>query len=223
MRSVSMTAVFEAIGLKIVFTTMPCSSFPSHSPARERSFLNAAPAQVVARIGAAVIEAKRINRIVRLRRFMSAWTERAQKTIAASKEAVPELRVAGGGGGDFDDGIRELAHRTDKDLHDGAVKLRVGAALELSEGFQRAAAFFVRTIAGDRVVGIGHRDDAGAERDGFGRESVGIPGAVEKFVVMQNHLANAGQRSKRIQNLGAEFYVGLHGFPFVRIKRAALV
>jgi hypothetical protein len=37
-----MTAVFEATGLKLVFAVAACSSFPYQSPARDRSFLNAA-------------------------------------------------------------------------------------------------------------------------------------------------------------------------------------
>src|SRR5271168_1334731 len=133
---------------------------------------------------------------------------------------MPELRVAGSGRGDLDDGIRELAHGTDKDLHDGPVKLCVGAALELGEGFERAPPFFVGAVARDRVVGIGYGDDAGPERNAFARESIGIAGAIEKFVVMENHLSNVCQWSERIQNLGAEFYVRLHGLPFVGIERA---
>ena len=44
------------------------------------------------------------------------------------------LGVAGQGG-DFDDGVGELAHGADEEGHDFAVELGVGAALEFGEGF----------------------------------------------------------------------------------------
>ncbi len=41
--------------------------------------------------------------------------------------------------------------------------------------------------------------------------------------MVQNHLANARERSERLEDLRAELNVRLHGFPFIRIERAALV
>src|SRR6267154_3071542 len=51
---VSMTAVSEARTLKVVLTGMPCSSFPSQSPERDWSFLNAAAECVPAHSGPAM-------------------------------------------------------------------------------------------------------------------------------------------------------------------------
>ena len=41
--------------------------------------------------------------------------------------------------------------------------------------------------------------------------------------MVKNHLADAGERRERIENLGAEGHVRLHGVPLVGIERAALV
>src|ERR1700676_1256337 len=154
-----------------------------------------------------------------------ALTDREEEMVAACEERGPRsgLGVAGGAGGHFDDGIGELAHGSDEHLDDGPVKLSVGAALEFGEGFRRTAAFLVRGVAGDGVVGIGHGDDARAERNAFAGESIGITGAIEEFVMMENHLANARERNEGVQNLCSKFPVGLHGFPLFGIERTALV
>src|SRR6266436_6999277 len=56
---VSMTAVSEARTLKLVLTGMPCSSFPSQSPERDWSFLNAAAECVPAHSGPAMDAARK--------------------------------------------------------------------------------------------------------------------------------------------------------------------
>src|SRR5580692_11011828 len=66
-----MTAVFEAMALKLVFATMPCSSFPSHSPARARSFLNAAVEWGEARSVKAAMNVKKTSGNTSLRQFMN--------------------------------------------------------------------------------------------------------------------------------------------------------
>ena len=53
--------------------------------------------------------------------------------------------------------------------------------------------------------------------------ALGIAGAVEEFVVMQDHFPNARERHEGFENFCAEKDVGLHGVPFFGIKRAALV
>src|SRR6185437_126134 len=108
-------------------------------------------------------------------------------------------------------------------LDDGAVKLRVRAALQFGEGIRGTPAFLVSAVAGDGVVGVGHSDDARAKRNALARERVRIAGAVKEFVMMQNHLADARQRREWIENLRAKSYVGLHGLPFLGIQRPALV
>ena len=137
---------------------------------------------------------------------------------------LPEgLGGAGEEGGDFDDGVGELAHGADEGCDQLRIELGAGAAFEFGEGLLGGAAFFVAAVAGDGVVGIGDGDDARAERDAFGGERFRVTGAVEKFMVVQNHFADASERNERLQKFSAEGDVGLHGVPLFEIERAALV
>src|SRR5579862_397929 len=111
------------------------------------------------------------------------------------------LRGAGEEGGDFDDGVGELAHGASEGLDEFGIELGAGAALELGEGLIGSAAFFVAAVAGDGVVGIGDGDDASAEGNVFASERFWIARAIEKLVVMQNHFADAGERNERFQKL----------------------
>src|SRR5215472_14046456 len=108
------------------------------------------------------------------------------------------------GGGDFDDGIGQSAHGAHENFDDGTVELRVGASFEFGERVGGRAGFFVGAVAGDGVVGVGDGDDARAKWNGFAGERAGVTGAVEKFVVMQDHFANVGERRERIENLRAK-------------------
>src|SRR5258708_10374286 len=80
------------------------------------------------------------------------------------------LGGAGEEGGDFDDGVGELAHGADEGLDEMWVELGAGAALEFREGLIGGAGFFVAAVAGDGVVGIGDGDYAGGERGIFCRK-----------------------------------------------------
>src|SRR6266481_4572839 len=131
--------------------------------------------------------------------------------------------LSGGGGSDFDDGVGELAQSAHEDFDNFGVELGVGTAFELREGFGGEAALLVSAVAGDGVVGVGDGDNARAERDLFADETVGVARAIEEFMMVQNHLANVSERSEGLENLRAELNVRLHGFPFIRIERAALV
>src|SRR5216684_7339378 len=64
------------------------------------------------------------------------------------------------GRGHFNDRVGQRAHGADENLHDGSVKLRIGAALQLGERVWRTPSLLVRAVAGDRVVGISDGDDA---------------------------------------------------------------
>ena len=86
-----------------------------------------------------------------------------------------------------------------------------------------SASLLVAAVAGDGVVGIGDGDDARAEGNTFVGKRLGITGAIEKFVVVQDHKANARERCERLEKFSPEIYVRLHGFPFFGIQRAALI
>src|ERR1700687_977611 len=99
-------------------------------------------------------------------------------------------------GGDFDDRIGQLAHSADEKRDDVAIELGVGATLEFGEGLGGGASFLVGAVAGDGVEGVGNGDDAGTQRNVFAGEPVWIAGAIEKFVMVEDHLANARERSE---------------------------
>src|SRR5260370_40107996 len=121
------------------------------------------------------------------------------------------------------DGVGQLSESLHKDGYQLAVKLGVGAALELSEGVGGAARFLIGPVGGDSVVGVSDGDDARAQRNLSAVEGIRVTGAVEELVVMLDHLGDARDGAERLENLGAEGHVGLHGLPLLRIKRAALI
>src|SRR5215469_5037056 len=117
---------------------------------------------------------------------------------------------------DLDDGGRELPHSTQEGGYEPGVELRVGAAFEFAERFVGGPALLVAAVARDGVVGVRNGNDARAQRNGFAAQGVGITGTVEEFVMVYNHLPDAGHRSKRFEQLSAIRHMGLHGLPLVR-------
>src|SRR5205823_13912576 len=79
---------------------------------------------------------------------------------------------------------------------EGADRLRIelGAGLRYEDGQSLlvAARTSVCTPRGDRVECVGYRDDSRAEGDLVARETVGIPGSVQPFVVVQHHRRDIG-------------------------------
>src|SRR5207249_3391174 len=106
----------------------------------------------------------------------------------------------------------------DEGLDELGIELGTGAALKFREGLIGGAAFFVAAVAGDGVVGIGDGDDAGAEGNAFASEGFGVAGAIEKFVMVQNHFADAGEWNERLEKFSAEGDVSLHGVPFFEVE-----
>src|SRR5713101_4402971 len=125
--------------------------------------------------------------------------------------------------GTLQDGVGQLAESLHKDGHQLAVKLRIGAALELGKGVGGTARFLIGPVGGDGVVGVSDGDDARAQRNLSAVEGIRVTGAVEELVVMLDHLRDARDGAERLENLGAEVHVGLHGLPLLRIERAALI
>src|SRR5271157_2555185 len=133
------------------------------------------------------------------------------------------LGVTGEERGSFDDGVGEKSHGLNKGFDESRIELRAGATFEFGKGLFGCAAFLVAAIAGDGVVRIGDGDDTGANGDVFAGEGVGITGTIEKFVVVQDHEADARELRERLQERRGEIHVGLHDVPFIRIERAVLV
>src|SRR5260370_3693319 len=141
----------------------------------------------------------------------------------AGREELGSRTARAGGRSDFDDRVWQRAHGADEKFHNGSVKLRIRAALQLGERVRRSPGLLVRAIAGDGIVGVGNRDDAGAQWHSFSRQRLRITRAVEEFVVVQNHVAEARKRRQRVEDLDAKLYVRLHRLPLFRLERAVLV
>jgi len=78
-----------------------------------------------------------------------------------------------------------------KRVHDAAVELLPGAAVQLRERFLKGDDALVEAVGGHRVEGVAHKDDAGAKGDGVAREAVGVAAAVEVLVVRTMDLYSA--------------------------------
>src|SRR5260370_39863414 len=93
---VSMTAVSEARTLKVVLTGMPCSSFPSQSPDRDWSFLNAAAECVPAHSGPATDAASKRTKDS-LRRVTDASRKGAAQEMDFTELGTPQIICLDGG------------------------------------------------------------------------------------------------------------------------------
>src|SRR5260370_42156228 len=93
---VSITAVPDARTLKLVLTGIPCSSFPSQSPERARSFLNAAAECVPAHSGPAMDAASKRTKDS-LRRVTDASRKRAAYEMDFRELGTPQIICLDGG------------------------------------------------------------------------------------------------------------------------------
>src|SRR6516165_3260754 len=118
------------------------------------------------------------------------------------------LRIAGEQGGGFDDGVGKLPHGAHKSGNELGIELRIGAAFKFAERFLGGPTLFVAAVAGDRVVGVRNRNDAGAEWNASAGQSVGITGTVKEFVMMQDHMPDASHRYERFKQLSAVRHMG---------------
>src|SRR5205085_1246277 len=154
-------------------------------------------------------------------------SDRTYKRARKAMVALAELeRCANahraGGRGNFSDRGRLRRHGADKKFHDGSVKLRIRAALQLGQSVHGFTGPLVRAVAGDGVVGVGDGNDARAQGNVLPGQCVRIARAVEEFVVVKNHFADTRERRQRVEDLGAKLHVCLHGLPLFGIERAVL-
>jgi len=80
----------------------------------------------------------------------------------------------------------------------------------------------IRPIGRQRVVHVGHRDDARADRNLVAHEPVGVPGPVAPFVVMADHQGARGEEIERRDDLGADQRMVPHHRPLVGIELTGL-
>ena len=69
----------------------------------------------------------------------------------------------------------------------------------------------------ERIEGVGHRHDAGGQRNGLALESGAIAGAVPVLMVIERDPFRHLQESRRAagQNLRADQHMGFHGVEFL--------
>src|SRR5579872_6942564 len=84
----------------------------------------------------------------------------------------------------FRDADGPLSQDAAKDIDDSRIELRSGASAELRDGVLGAAPFRIRSIVGDRTVGVDDRQDTGPQRDYLSSQSVRIAGAVPTFLMV---------------------------------------
>src|SRR5260370_42495958 len=124
-----------------------------------------------------------------------------------SGEARSDTAHRAGGRGNFNDRVGQRPHGADKNLNDGSVKLRIRASLQFRERIWRTPGFLVRAVAGNRIEGIGDRDDASPQWNIFSGQRLRIARAVEEFVVVQDQFADARERLPWIGELRAKLHV----------------
>src|SRR5260370_1346472 len=107
----------------------------------------------------------------------------------------------------FDDGVRQRAHGVDEEFYDGSVKLRIRATLQLGESVCRSSGLLIRTVAGDRIVGVGDGNDASTQGDFLPGQCLWIARTIEEFVVVQYHIADARERREGVEDLRAKLHV----------------
>ena len=114
----------------------------------------------------------------------------------------------------FDSGEHRLAEE-----HVDEIRIELGAAslFDRAYRFAEAASMAVAAAVGDRVEGIGDRDDARHQRNSLPLESSRISCAVPSFVVRGHSLGEVRKKSlERSKYLGATLGVCHHGAALLR-------
>src|SRR6266849_5423832 len=78
------------------------------------------------------------------------------------------------GCGNFDDGVGQSADGADEKLHNGSIKLRICATLQLGECVRGIPRFLVGAVAGNRIVSVGNCDNAGSQRNSLSAQGLWI-------------------------------------------------
>src|SRR5690349_14729587 len=139
-------------------------------------------------------------------------------------------------------GDGRLPSRSTSCLADGSVHFRCGSdrrlqerghqpRIEVAPGLrvQDLVRFVLRArcaiwaIRGQHVVGVGHRDDAGFDRDRVARQSMWVATAVDPLVVVKNRQQLALEMPASLQDAKADFGVRPHDGPLGLVERTLLL
>ena len=92
---------------------------------------------------------------------------------------------------------RGLARQLDEGRHRATVEGPSGLPHEVLERGLAGERRAVRTIRGQGIVHVGHRDDARTDRDRLAGETVGIAAAVEALMVVADRERTGGEELER--------------------------
>src|SRR5437762_2384051 len=119
-------------------------------------------------------------------------------------------------------GQRQLARELEKRGDDARVERPPRLATEVLERLVARQRRAVRTVGGERVEHVDDGDDAGAERDRFTHEAVGVAVAVAPLVVVADRERPGGEELEGRHDLRADERMPPHEFPLVGLEGAAL-
>src|ERR1035438_769349 len=91
----------------------------------------------------------------------------------------------------------------EKDPNHCRIELRSGASKDLFAGGVEASGLAVRAVAGDRIQGVGHREDASADGNLDFNQAVGIAATVEMFLMREDNLSRFGKKRNLAQHVVA--------------------
>src|SRR3990170_1144876 len=111
----------------------------------------------------------------------------------------------------------------DEGVHDAAVKLLPGAAVQLLERLLKRDDALVGAVGGHRVEGVANEDDTGAEWYVIGCEAVGVAAAIVVLVVVGDYRRRGRQVGKATRYPGADLRVRLDHRPLLFAEAAGLL
>src|SRR6185503_20726648 len=106
--------------------------------------------------------------------------------------------------------------------NDPRVELCAFVALELLERALVTDCLAVDTVRSHRLVRIGDDDDPRADRDLFALQALGVAGAIEVLVVVQNDRHERPQRGGRLADRRSVHRVPAHEIAFILIQARRL-
>src|SRR3990172_1651865 len=111
----------------------------------------------------------------------------------------------------------------DEGVHDAAVKLLPGAAVQLLERLLKRDDALVGAVGGHRVEGVADEDDTGAEWYIIACETVGVAAAIVVLVVVGDYRRRGRQVGKATRYPGTDLRVRLDHRPLLFAEAAGLL
>src|SRR5260370_32878513 len=94
------------------------------------------------------------------------------RRLLSLKERWSAAAQLAGGRGNFNDRVGQLAHGADEKLHNGPVKLRIRAALQLGYGVRGGPSPLVAAVGRNGIAGVRNRGGAGPQWESVARRGL---------------------------------------------------